>query len=202
MKNTETKTETKAEIRKRILKERAVISPELRRMRSREMAGLLFSCAFYQAADEVFCYVSFRDEAETRFIIEESLCREKRVAVPKVLAKRTLEFYYIESLEQLVPGKYGIPEPEEEDSVPAVPGQNSLIIMPGAAFDRRGNRIGYGGGFYDTYLQRYPFCRRTALCFPEQIVPSVPPDAHDIPAEIIITGKEIIECSQDCQTIR
>lgn len=96
-----------------------------------------------------------------------------------------------------MPGAYGIPEPEDNPDSLAVPDIRTLIIMPGAAFDRSGNRVGYGGGFYDAYLSRFPFCRTAALCFPEQLVPQIPAEACDVPAELIITGKEIIECFQD-----
>lgn len=178
------------------------MSPGRREELSREMAGLLFSCPLYINAKKVFCYVSFRDEAETFHILEESLQRGKKTAVPKVLGKREMEFYYIQNLDQLTPGTFGIPEPAGPPAEEAVPAEDTLIIMPGSAFDCRGNRLGYGGGYYDTYLSRFPFCRRAALCFPEQLVPSVPAEPSDIPAEIIITGKEIIECLPDCQKIR
>ena len=178
------------------------MSLELRCSRSREIQRLLFSSAIFQDAKEIFCYVSFGDEADTRFIIEESLRCGKKTAVPKVLSAGVMEFYYIDSPEQLVPGAFGILEPPDAGNVPAVPGKDTLMLLPGAAFDPHGNRIGYGGGFYDSYLSRFPLCRRAALCFPEQLVPLIPAEDHDIPAEIIITGKEIIKCLPDCPKIR
>ena len=64
-----------------------------------------------------------------------------------------------------------------------------LMILPGAAFDRKGNRIGYGRGFYDRYLQHAPQCRRMGLAYFVQCVEEIPAGPWDIPAEAVITEK-------------
>jgi len=69
-----------------------------------------------------------------------------------------------------------------------------LIIVPGAAFDEQGNRIGYGAGFYDKLLKQYQGIT-AALAFEVQIVPHVPANAHDVPVRMIVTEKRIIETS-------
>lgn len=74
--------------------------------------------------------------------------------------------------------------------------------MPGAAFDRSGTRLGYGAGFYDAYLSKYPDCRKLALAYSVQIEERIPPEPHDIPVEMIITEKGMIRCSQDSREIR
>ena len=83
---------------------RAALSPEERRNADRTMAGLLFSCPVWKDAEEIFCYASFRDEADTSRIIREALESGKRAAVPKVEGKRLMEFYYINGTEELTPG--------------------------------------------------------------------------------------------------
>ena len=139
------------------------------------MAGLLFSCPEWEVSETVFCYVSFRDEADTFRIIREALARGKKAAVPRVEGKHRMEFYYINSMDDLSPGYMGIPEPSEDAERRAVPVKNDLMVMPGAAFDRSGTRLGYGAGFYDAYLSKHPDCRK--LCrLPESDFPFF--DAH------------------------
>ena len=181
---------------------RAALSPEERRNADRTMAGLLFSCPVWKDAEEIFCYASFRDEADTSRIIREALESGKRAAVPKVEGKRLMEFYYINGTEELTPGYRGIPEPAGDSERKAFPGKKALMVMPGVAFDLSGMRLGYGGGFYDSYLEKYPECPRLALAYSIQLEDSIPGELHDIRVELIITEKGMIRCLQDSREIR
>lgn len=195
-------TEKRKAIRRQRLAGRAALSPEERQKADREMAGLLFSCPAWETAETVFCYVSFRDEADTFRILREALKRGKKAAVPHVEGKHRMEFYYIHSIDELSPGYMGIPEPSGAADRKAVPAKNDLVVMPGAAFDLSGARLGYGAGFYDSYLSKYPDCRKLALAYSVQIEEQIPPEPHDIPVEMIITEKGMIRCSQDFREIR
>ena len=190
------------EIRRKKLKERAALPPGIRQHAEAGIAQRLFSCALYQEAEEVFCYASYGSETDTSRIIEESLRLGKRTAVPKVTGERRMEFYYISSMEELSPGYRGIPEPEGRAGTEAVPAKDALIILPGAAFDRKGNRLGYGGGFYDTYLAAHPQAGRAAIAFALQIAEDIPSAPHDIRPDIIVTEKEMIQCIQDSRETR
>lgn len=192
-------TEIKKEIRRRMLEKRAAIPPDVRRKAEEEIAELLFSCAVFQEARDVFCYVSVREEVSTRTVIRESLRLGKRVAVPKVLGRHRMEFFYIEEIDELTEGRFGIPEPDGKPERRALPGKTALVVMPGAAFDESGGRLGYGGGYYDAYLGEHPRCRRAALAFSEQITKDIPGESHDVRPEIIVTEKRIIICEKSCQ---
>lgn len=194
--------EQRKAIRKQKLALRAALSPEERRNADQVMAGLLFSCPVWKKAEEIFCYVSFREEADTLQILQSALAQGKKAAVPKVEGKRRMSFYYIDSTEELNPGYMGIPEPSGEKKHKAIPGECSLFIMPGAAFDTTGARLGYGGGFYDTYLAGYLSVPRAALAYSVQLADRIPSEAHDIRVELIITEKGMIQCSQDFREIR
>lgn len=194
--------EQRKAIRKQKLALRAALSPEERQNADRVMAGLLFSCPVWKNAKEIFSYVSFNGEADTLQILRGALAQGKKAAVPKVEGKRRMSFYYIDSTEELNPGYMGIPEPAGEKERKAVPGEYSLFIMPGAAFDTTGARLGYGGGFYDTYLAEYPSAPRAALAYSVQITEKIPSEAHDILVGLIITEKGMIRCSQDFREIR
>lgn len=157
----------------------------------------------YERAEDIYCYASFGDEADTFCIMEEALRCGKKVAVPKVLGKRKMEFYYIRSTADLSPGFASIPEPADWCEKAPVPGEDSLVIVPGTAFDRQGRRIGYGGGYYDAFLAGCPRCRRAALAFDVQCSEEpIPAEPHDIRVEAVITEKELIRCTQDFPEIR
>lgn len=123
-------------------------------------------------------------------MIRRALASGKRVVLPKVKGKE-LELFEIRNLDSDVsPGAWGIPEPRGSALVRL--DELDVIIVPGAAFDARGNRLGYGAGFYDKLLSAFKKLT-IAVAFEEQIVPKVPADPHDVPVQKIVTEKRIIE---------
>lgn len=191
-------TEIKKVIRRRALERRGTLSPEFREKAGREITDRVLSSELFRQCRDIFCYVSFRDEADTYSLIRYSLEQGHRVAVPKVMsgtaAGRRMEFYYINNMDELKPGAWGIPEPDPETAVLTVPDPKSLIVMPGAAFDRKGGRLGYGGGYYDTYLREHLGGVRIALAYSVQILDTVPAESHDVRPEMIFTENECIVC--------
>lgn len=182
----------KQAIRTRVLEDRGRLSPEERRARSAAIENRLFSLPAFRSAAVVMFFASFRSEVETEHMIGRALAEGKRVVLPRVKGK-ALELVEIGSFERdVAPGAWGIPEPER--GRPAELAEIGLIVVPGAAFDGRGNRIGYGAGFYDKLLPRYQG-RTVALAFELQIVPEVPADSHDIPVQTIVTEKRVIEAA-------
>lgn len=123
-------------------------------------------------------------------MIRHALTFGKRVILPKVKGTE-LALYEIADWDQDVsPGAWGIPEPHENRPVEL--GEIDLILMPGAAFDGHGNRVGYGAGFYDKLLSS--FTKTTvALAFEAQMVPLVPAEPHDVPVMKIVTESRVIE---------
>lgn len=98
-------------------------------------------------------------------------------------------------------GFHGIPEPESWCREIPKCGSKLLVIVPGVVFDRAGNRIGYGGGYYDSYLKQAD-CIKVGVAFDFQCVEQIVPEVHDVPVDYIITEKEMITCRQACQEIR
>jgi len=151
----------------------------------------------YCDAGTILLYASFRSEAATLELINRALAGGKRVAVPRVFrAGRMLRFYRIDSPDALRPGYMGIPEPEADFTREIDPCDAGMMVMPGAAFDRTGNRIGYGGGYYDKVLAALcePGPLLVALARESQIVEAVPAEPHDRRVDMIVTGSEIIRC--------
>lgn len=146
------------------------------------------------------CYVSFGSEVNTFPLIQAALEQSKRLAVPlcqpegqSLLAAEISDFPG-----DLRPGTWGILEPRPEALRPVAPELLDLVLVPGVAFDRSGNRLGYGAGYYDRFLATLrPGARTIALAFAEQIVTDVYPQAHDRPVDMVITDQEIIEPGKD-----
>lgn len=140
-------------------------------------------------ASEILCYMDHRMEVSTKMMILEAFRMGKKVAIPKV-HQDTMEFYYIDDIHDVKEGYFGIREPKNHF---AANGEHALMIMPGVAFDRKCNRIGYGKGFYDKYVTGKSIQRIIALAFEYQIVESVPTQEHDVRPELIITEEREYE---------
>lgn len=189
--------EAKKQIRRDMLQRRKDCPAELRRQADKKIASAVFSLPQFQEAEEIYTYVSYREEASTRELIERALAEKKKVAVPKVLSPGHMEFYYIGSLMDVTPGYRGIPEPGKDAFV--AEGKRGVILVPGLAFDRMGNRLGYGGGFYDAYLRAHPKLFRVGLFYSFQQREHVPTETFDMALEEIITEEGSQLCCQHCR---
>ena len=138
----------------------------------------------YRAASALYAYLSFNQEIRTRTIMEQALRDGKRVAVPKVYGEE-MRFIWLDDLDAVAPGYYDIPEPIADG--PFADDEQALILMPGLAFDPKGNRCGYGGGFYDKYLEQHPHHKTLALCFDFQMVAELPVGPYDIPVDVVLS---------------
>lgn len=159
-----TLADCKNQLRRKYKVLRKGISIDLRRKYNGEIFERVIECKEYKNADTIFSYVSFGDEADTLKIIDHSLKQGKRVAVPYCIPHTGfMDFYYINSLDELEKGAFGVFEPVPVHSV-KVEVKQGIMIVPGLAFDRKGYRMGYGKGYYDRYLTN--FCGvKIGLCY-------------------------------------
>ena len=150
---------TKEQLRSEIMKRRDGIKEELRKSWSEEIIRQVKLLPAFQKATHVFSYASFRSEVITDKLNEWCIQEGKKLFLPKTdPSGRKMVFYEVMELSSLVPGYQGIREPS--DGIPfspeqKKPGEIICMVMPGVAYDEKGNRIGYGGGYYDRYLARY-----------------------------------------------
>ncbi len=151
---------------------------------SRKLAELFFATEYYKKAKTVYGYLSYNQEVRTLPILERALKDGKRVAVPKVYGN-TMRFIYMKDLTAVENSTMSIPEPVADG--PVAKDKTALVLMPGVAFDRKGNRMGYGGGFYDKFLAREPNHPTVALCYDFQMVEEIPTDEFDIPVDCVIS---------------
>ena len=156
---------------------------------SRKIGENLRKVAEFQKARTVMFYVSFQSEVDTRELIHEIIL-EKKVVVPVVKGK-LLEVSTITRYDELKGGNFGILEPKNLH--PVLLSEIDCVLVPGIAFDKRGYRIGFGKGYYDRLLKKIS-CLKIGLAFEVQIIEKVPEEPNDVPVDLIVTEKRIIEC--------
>ena len=143
----------------------------------------------FKQAKSISIYVAYNQEVPTIPIIQQALELGKKVASP-IVENGEIEFYCYDSIESLKEGEYGILEPTKELGIP---GNDSLIIMPGVAFDKNRNRIGYGGGYYDRYLAKHPNSTTIAIAYDFQIYDEFDAEEKDYRPQKILTEKQLIQ---------
>ena len=179
---------SKKDIRKHVLVKRSAMSKNEWVKKSHLICEKVTNHPFFLKADEIYCYMDFRNEVATKEILEFAWSHQKKVAVPKIQGD-TMNFYYINGVDELKEGYFGILEPVVEK---IAEGENVLVLMPGAAYDDQRHRIGYGKGFYDRFLEKHPNYHTMALAFELQMTENIPAEKHDICPEIIITEERIL----------
>ena len=180
----------KKELRKEIGRlRRAHTDEEIHKM-SLDVLERIRTLPEYQDAEAVYAYVDYKHEVETGDLIRLAWQDGKRVAVPRG-GGQGMRFFYITSLEDdLEEGSFGIREPKEDLS----PGdeEDALLLMPGVAFDTMRHRVGYGGGFYDRFLEAHTGMVTVALAFEFQLRKEVPFEEFDIRPAKVVTEKRIV----------
>ncbi|MBR4277045.1 MAG: 5-formyltetrahydrofolate cyclo-ligase [Lachnospiraceae bacterium] len=185
----------KKEIRKDILKKRDALSKEEIKEAEKRLLKVFISENLLYGAKNVLLFSSFGSEIPTGPIFDYCMNNNIRTYYPKVIGDK-IEFYYVYHPGFLEPNGYkGIKEPKGDsmkydyEYYAGQPFFNTFIILPGACFDKEGNRLGYGGGFYDRYLAEKPLLviNSIAIGYKMQEVPAIPVDEHDIkPGKIIL----------------
>lgn len=111
-----------------------------------------------------------------------------RWVYPKVIAPRTLQFYEVSIIETLRKGPFNLLEPNEKVHQPVNHNLIDLVIVPAVALAKNGDRLGKGGGFYDTFLSNLPQTTQTiGICYQAQLLDSIPTTAQDQKVKHIIT---------------
>ena len=182
----------KAALRARIRAERDRISQEARRERARHVEEALFALPRVRTAGGVALFWSFGSEIPTEGMAARVLDEGKRLLLP-FLTGDGMEMAAVADLAELEPTSYGPREPRDRRAVdPAV---IDVIVVPGLAFDRRGHRLGYGGGRYDRYLARLrPDASRIGIGFEAQVVEHLPADDGDERVHIVVTERGWLDC--------
>jgi 5-formyltetrahydrofolate cyclo-ligase len=180
--------ESKERLRKQMRAVRDRIPEAVRREKSRAIAGQICTSPWYVLTDFFFVYAAIRSEVDLTAFCERAWKDGKSLFFPKVDGKN-MDFYRVTDFGQLKKGAFFVPEPDS-DVCPQATGQEAaqaVLLVPGVAFSGDGYRIGYGGGFYDRYLEGRSEIYPVGICFTEQLTQDFVPQAHDRRMREVIT---------------
>lgn len=190
--------EQKKKVRKIIIDKRSFLSEEEVKLNSQNIIEKILSLKEFKKSFSIMCYIDFKKEVETREFIRICLDKKKRVSVPVIVSAdnglKMMIASEITSIEDdLEQNKFGIFEPKKEIIKEVKPDEIDLIIVPGLAFDVFKNRLGYGGGFYDRFLENTGLdCLKVGIAYDFQIIDKVPVEEYDKKMNNIITENRII----------
>ncbi len=154
----------------------------------------LLSFDKFISADVIFCYASLSGEISTDYIIVKALNQNKKVALPRCIDNNgKMEFFYINCLDDIKEGSFGVREPDLNENNIATATENSLIIVPAMAFDKNGYRVGYGKGYYDRYLEKC-LAVSVGLCYNDLVINIDDKNVFDKSVDYLITETKITEC--------
>lgn len=186
------KIEGKSEIRTEFLKKRKELPKEQCRADSIVIAKRVLSLKQVQKAETIFLYASYKNEVGTKKLIQKLLSMKKKVALPRVREKE-MDFFLIRSWEELVLGYQEILEPDGAGQI-VVPTKEDVMLLPGVVFDRKGNRIGYGGGYYDKYLEQHKDnlpCLIGIAYEMQMFSDIIPTEPQDKSLDFVVTEKKV-----------
>ncbi len=161
--------------------------------KDRLIAARLISLEEIGNADTVLMFASFGSEINTWEIAGKLLTAGKKLAYPKCGRGGVMTFHLISGTSDLKAGAYGISEPESSLPCPDVTSR-TVCIVPGLAFTEAGARLGYGGGFYDRFLEKYPEMPTIALAYEAMITKALPTERHDAAVKYIVTEERTVLC--------
>jgi len=187
----------KSSLRKIILALRRARSFRDIEKKSGDIRRKLFTFVPFCQAETILFYLAMKDEVQTEKMIEESLQKGKRVAAPLIdwQRKEILPSEIKDLTKDIEISVLKIPQPKNNLYSPFSPVNIDIVIVPGVVFDRKGNRLGFGGGFYDRFLGKLSDrTKLVALAFELQLVDNVSSQSYDIAVDYLITERGIINC--------
>jgi 5-formyltetrahydrofolate cyclo-ligase len=186
-------TKQKAELRWAMLDKRDALDQSSRTKFNRIITQKLLALPEYKESKTILAYKTIGSEFDTAEFISDVLASGKMLALPKVnKANKTLDIFRVDNpATDLINGVWGIAEPDPVKCQPISIDEVDFVLVPGLAFDAEGQRIGYGGGYYDKLLAGINNRRLVAAAYSMQIVPTIPSLTHDLKVEKLITELSI-----------
>lgn len=178
----------KKELRSYIREQKRHFTPQQLGEMSLGIMSSLLSHSQIQKADSVLMYHSLPDEVDTHSALDKLLAMGKKVLLPKVVSDAEMTIHEYTGKESLQPSEpYGILEPTTPE-LSIINCQLSIAVVPGMAFDRQGHRLGRGKGYYDRFLSQIPNIYKIGVCFPFQMLESIPSESTDVVMDEVITS--------------
>ena len=179
----------KTELRQKYRSLRQAMPPEIKAERDEAIAAQVRRLWQYQSNSILLVYVSTPIEVDTIRIINQALADGKKVAVPRCVPdSRNMEFYYIDSVDELSPGMFGVLEPSVCPDKLYSESDGGVCLVPAFSYDWQGYRLGYGKGYYDRFLSRFEG-NIVGICYSDCVQKSLPHGRYDRPVELLVTEK-------------
>ncbi len=188
---------TKRNLRHDALVKRRSMSRYEREKDSITIFNKLKEMDLYKKADCIFCYVSVEDEVHTDKILRQVLADGKCLCVPYIVDTESgvMNAARLKSMSELTTGVFGIRTVKKDVYQEVNHDDIDLVIVPGIAFDRKGHRIGKGGGYYDIFLKKINRAYKVAIAYDCQIFDDFAVENHDVPVDYVLTTNGEIKCS-------
>ena len=181
-------------LRAETLAKRRELSPEQVIRQSLALQLRFLALPEYSRAQVLALYAPIHHEVDTSSLAAQALSAGKTLLYPAVEGSG-LQFRQVHSLDELTPGRYGIPEPAGEAWGPEL---SDLFVVPGVAFDQSGRRIGYGKGYYDKSLHRLEGSGRlVGFCYDLQLFEEIVGEPHDVTMDIIVTESRVVRVNKN-----
>lgn len=183
----------KSELRQQVLAARDALAPAARAEACARALARVAALDAFRTARCVMAYLSFGSELDTAALVRETLGRGARLALPRINAEtREIEPWAVtDPVRETVAGPWGLREPDPARCAPVALAEIDFVLLPGVAFTVNGKRLGYGRGYYDRLIARFPARPvLVAAAFELQIVPDLPTGPADQRADLIVTEKD------------
>lgn len=162
---------------------------------SQKICKNIISNSVYKSADFIFAYMALNDEVNLSSLINESIKNGKSVFIPKIIPNTNkMDFYKYADKNQLEKGNFGILEPTQNEEKFELKNYDEkiLVLVPGRAFSKNGERLGRGKSFYDSFLSDLKkFNPKNSVfagvCFDFQIFPEIPTESHDVKMDFVFS---------------
>ena len=184
----------KRALRAATLAKRRELTPQQVSSQSLALQKRFLALPEFRSSATVALYAPIHHEVETAAVASEAISTGKTLLYPAVVGN-DLQFRRVSALDELVPGRFGIPEPQ---GAPCNPADADLIVVPGVAFDIFGRRIGYGKGFYDRSLHRLERSGRlVGFCYDFQLFEEIVGEPHDVTMDLIVTELRVVRVNKN-----
>lgn len=184
-------SEVKREIRRKMLALRRALSDDEAVKKAESLTSWILTLPEYKKAKRIMAFLAMKGESNLDGLIARALSDGKEVYVPVCLPERQMEAGRLLDMDHFVHGPLGLRDlPKGYDTVS--PEKLDLVLVPGVACDREGNRLGMGAGYYDRYLVHVPFEKRIAALWDFQVAEAIPSELFDERMAKIVTDKGII----------
>lgn len=187
-------TAEKKALRRELLTRRRAFSAQERAALSEMICARALDFPAVKAARTIMLYAATAEEIDLYPLMEQLLAEGRRIVLPEIVGSGVMEARALPAMDALTAGAFGILTPDPARGQRISPEEIDVVIVPGAAFDADGGRLGLGGGYYDRYLPRARRAVRLVLAYDVQIVPTVPMGAQDVRVDAIQTERRTIFC--------